>query len=542
MKLMRLLLVLLTTLFISCTGNNRNKIAAILNDSNLPSQDFSVNIDRDTTLLTKNGCVIKIPKGTFESDSSNIKLEIKEALTMSDIIIAGLTTMSGKQSLSSGGMIYISTAGSYKATIKKQIEISIPTKTYNPDMQVFKGAQDNSGKIDWIDPMPLPKDETNTKISDGELMFKANCANCHKIYDDYTGPGLYGITERRPKKWLYDFTRNPIGTAMATVNTEAYDFPAGDTTKRSDGLENNSGTDFYAACLLNRWKPTVMTAFPMLTDPDLDALYSYIKSESDKRPDLKEKYKKGCCDSCELYKKQLLALSEIKNKRERLINDNEDFFNLDRTFPVPVFTPTGTNDTNNIDNTNYVSPTSVKATYYTINVETFGWYNLDCIMERVPGCKESELFVQIQDVHNLEYNVCLIIPDRKVFVEGGKLDNGSQYGFFETNGKIILPQNEQCYVVAFAQYKDKFIYGKTSFISAINQTISLTVNEATKETIFKDFSTLKLNGVNMEIKNSKNSNEIRDTDKKIDSLKEYLPKNCDCMFDFPNTTDILAKK
>jgi cytochrome c2 len=45
--------------------------------------------------------------------------------------------------------------------------------------------------------------------ADGEALFKANCASCHKPLEDYTGPMLKGAREREPnKEWAYKWVNN----------------------------------------------------------------------------------------------------------------------------------------------------------------------------------------------------------------------------------------------------------------------------------------------------------------------------------------------
>ena len=40
--------------------------------------------------------------------------------------------------------------------------------------------------------------------ADGETLFKANCASCHKPLETYVGPALKGAREREPSKdWVY---------------------------------------------------------------------------------------------------------------------------------------------------------------------------------------------------------------------------------------------------------------------------------------------------------------------------------------------------
>ena len=44
---------------------------------------------------------------------------------------------------------------------------------------------------------------------DGEALFKANCASCHKPLEDFTGPALKGAREREPNpEWAYKWVNN----------------------------------------------------------------------------------------------------------------------------------------------------------------------------------------------------------------------------------------------------------------------------------------------------------------------------------------------
>lgn len=58
---------------------------------------------------------------------------------------------------------------------------------------------------------------TNTSLAaDGEALFKANCANCHKPLEDYTGPALQGARKREPNpEWAYKWVNN-VNTMLET--------------------------------------------------------------------------------------------------------------------------------------------------------------------------------------------------------------------------------------------------------------------------------------------------------------------------------------
>ena len=537
MKFCKLLLFIPVAFLFSCGNKPAGNISKYLNPAALPAQIFAVDISSDTLLMTSSGCIIKLPKGTLQSSSNNVKLEIKEALSNTDIVLAGLTTMSGSQPLSSGGMIYINAAEGYKVEIKKAIEILVPSKTYNPDMQVFKGEEKNNGSIDWTEPAALPKDDTQIKIETGERLFKANCASCHKIDTDFTGPSLAGVTYRRPKQWLYDFTRNSAAMVsgqkiIQSINNtlSGNDLPLVDSS-REVFVED---FDFYSICLYNKWNKLAMTSFANMSDADLDALYAYIKTEGDKyyNPQTSALLGKDCCDSCDTYGKALLRANLLY---KNLPQKEESFFTLDQTFDIPTIAIPNVETIQSLPQPEKpytkISPTSVRATYYTINIKTFGWYNIDIAWKNYSTSPPSELFVRLQGTYKTDLNVVLIIPSEKIFVEGGKLADGKQYGFDENDGRIPLPPNATCYVMAFGEYNNKLIFGKTAFTSQQKQTITIALAETSKEKMTIQIKELNLDEVKLDI-NKKIITQIpdktKDFDSKMQEAMKLKPKGCDC--------------
>ncbi len=86
---------------------------------------------------------------------------------------------------------------------------------------------------------------------DGAAIFKSNCASCHNPLKDATGPALQGVDKRVPsKEWLHKWVKNPAGTIA-------------------------SG-DKYANDIYNKWGKTQMTAFPNLSDEEIDAVVTYV--------------------------------------------------------------------------------------------------------------------------------------------------------------------------------------------------------------------------------------------------------------------------
>lgn len=90
---------------------------------------------------------------------------------------------------------------------------------------------------------------------DAERLYKNNCASCHKLGKDFTGPNLKGSLKKwgGDKKAMYAFIRNP-GKSI---------------------LENA-----YAKKVFEKWKKIPMTAFPTLSDAELDAIMNHVETYS----------------------------------------------------------------------------------------------------------------------------------------------------------------------------------------------------------------------------------------------------------------------
>jgi len=89
---------------------------------------------------------------------------------------------------------------------------------------------------------------------DGKALFQANCASCHAINKKLTGPALAGVESRGPwsdRKNLYAWVHN---SASFKAKNE------------------------YAANLFKEYSGIAMTAFPQLTEKDIDAIVGFINT------------------------------------------------------------------------------------------------------------------------------------------------------------------------------------------------------------------------------------------------------------------------
>lgn len=122
-----------------------------------PVEKFDINNQSDTIIETRDGVVFAIPAYAF-GEGNNIRLEIKTALNMYDIMQHGLSTMSGDDMLQTAGMFCLNAFSHGKPVpLIKSINVSVPADTINPAMQLFDGVEDSSGRINWVNPRPVEK-------------------------------------------------------------------------------------------------------------------------------------------------------------------------------------------------------------------------------------------------------------------------------------------------------------------------------------------------------------------------------------------------
>ncbi|RVU25917.1 c-type cytochrome [Sandaracinomonas limnophila] len=87
--------------------------------------------------------------------------------------------------------------------------------------------------------------------AEGETLFKNNCAACHNTSDEVlVGPGLKGISERRPIDWIIKWVHNP----QAVIG---------------------SG-DKYANDLYTKFNKAAMTPYPNFSDDQIKGIVAYI--------------------------------------------------------------------------------------------------------------------------------------------------------------------------------------------------------------------------------------------------------------------------
>ena len=97
--------------------------------------------------------------------------------------------------------------------------------------------------------LTLPIHAQEPDIDKGKSLFNMNCAACHKLNKRAVGPALAGVSQKYEKEWLYSWIKN----SMAMVK---------------------SG-DVQAVAIYEEYNKSVMTAFPQLSNEDIDNILAY---------------------------------------------------------------------------------------------------------------------------------------------------------------------------------------------------------------------------------------------------------------------------
>ncbi|KAA2239873.1 cytochrome c [Chitinophaga agrisoli] len=513
---------LILLLVAACNPSSQLRpLPAMLSTDSLPTQTFTINTEKDTTLNLKGGTVISIPARALKpAAGATARIEIKEAITITDILLAGLRTQSDGLPLQSAGMIYINAPGQ-EITIQRSIEIKMPAMDRLPGMMQFKGQETPNG-INWIDPQPLPEQLPKTDVHNGKDLFQQNCASCHAVAKPVTGPALYGAMQR----WGHD-------TAAVFAFTK-------------DAREMVFKENTYACCLFKAYNKQPMPAFPALTQQDLRDLYAYIDQQGKQIfGQVPAQLMTGKCDSCESYLAAWDSMELSNNEiylnyennlqgEDTIAGASSDYIDVsqyqDDTLPqddAPTSirkTTSATRGTAVALTPDYVDPYARQRAYYSFQVTAFGWHNLDILAKDFKKYEPARLSVSVSGKAPTP-SVFLIIPDYKIFVEGGPLKDGKSYGFKTTDGEVPLPMGVKGYIMVISEDDNgkRSYYGQRQFTTANNLSLTVKLEAAETAEIINRIKSLQLEGASVrpdtaEISNGIKSLQLKDTSNRPDPL------------------------
>jgi hypothetical protein len=153
------------------TNCKQNKVAETIkmsaNDpfksTMVESQFFDIKGHEDNVIEGEKGTIIIMPKGSFKDNDGNvvtsdIKIELAEALSQSDMLLSNLNTTSNGQLLETDGMLYFNATSNGKPLIintDNPIRIEMPTDKKKPSMKAYAGTRDEKGNMNWPNPQEI---------------------------------------------------------------------------------------------------------------------------------------------------------------------------------------------------------------------------------------------------------------------------------------------------------------------------------------------------------------------------------------------------
>ena len=166
---------------------------------------------------------------------------------------------------------------------------------------------------------------------------------------------------------------------------------------------------------------------------------------------------------------------------------------------------------------------------------SFGWYNIDRMLENMDGVKMSTLTVQWETAHQDHVNIFLLIPSARILQEGGPLEDGSnKSGFYTTDGMAPLPQGVKALILALGEKDGQPLLGVADFITSETQTFNLQIHPLSKEKLNTYLRQLDLQEITIKLEDSKNAQEIRARDAELKDLEKLKPTSCDCSCSNPD--------
>jgi len=116
----------------------------------LPVTSYEIQTGRDTTVQTPGGASLQIPAGSLEAKTgSSGRLLIREAYTVGQMLRGGLSTLSGSDILSAGGLISIEADSSTGSKLKKPLTLALPAATQTAGMQVWRDTGRYHTHMSW---------------------------------------------------------------------------------------------------------------------------------------------------------------------------------------------------------------------------------------------------------------------------------------------------------------------------------------------------------------------------------------------------------
>jgi hypothetical protein len=266
-----------------------------------------------------------------------------------------------------------------------------------------------------------------------------------------------------------------------------------------------------------------MTTFPTLSEKEIMMILNYVDKEAKLKGILENIDPNPECDSCAYYKRNYSRLAKSLDSLRQTMIDSNGKMTEKHIIEPPDADPNADKGTIPIK----VRPEEFKAEYYEVKVNAYGWYNIDDLVKGRFNAVPCELKVSVDKSFTDRVNVFIVLPEYKVFTEGGLLDNGDEYGFYINNGQLYLPLGANAYVFAVGEENGHLYFGNTQFFATSSQKLQIKLEESTKEKMENFLSSIGSENISMHVEKSKNFEDIRKIDDELNRIKSKLAV-CSC--------------
>lgn len=441
-----------------------------------PTQTFTINGDRDTLLIGKNGTTLAILKNTFVNSQGQtaklVNIDLVEVNSITDIIKTNLQTTSGDKILQSGGMFFIDAKENNKSlTIAegKSIYVEVRANFKDPQMKIFDGRFDENGRINW----------TQTGNLENNLIpIPLNLVNFYKCVSEcsFSKEQIGHLTNPKFKN-TYIATRE-FEDRCCAMTPATCDWFNGLSQIFLDFYTNNLDKPLYfadslvVAYLAENYKDKIDTSKVFEFNEIGWATYMYRSFIQ-----LKNQRLTNTINFENLGITEKTTTEELISKGYS-VRDADKFIALYKTRKQIVKTREAVMQTSQLES-------------YSFSINKLGWINVDRLFDD-KNSKPSNFIVHINSKDKLDYiSVSLVIPGYNIAVSSIHND-GNIYSFTKRNeGYNKLPVGQEAIIVAFSYRDNKPYFGKQKIKIPKDGQIGLTRTVSTEQAIRQDINNLK---------------------------------------------------
>ncbi|AFM04178.1 cytochrome c, mono- and diheme variants family [Bernardetia litoralis DSM 6794] len=490
-KLLSVFIVVFAFCFTSCSDSENTQNDRIANMSaeelaynfphlfdSPPPQEFVIDTEQDTVIFGKSGTLLAIEAGTFTDENGNplkgkLTLNLKEALSLSDMLENKLTTQTQDgQILQSGGMFEFTAKSDKKGkiNISKSIHAEVPTQQKIGDMSVYEGIQVSEGAPvqwkkekeleNWLTEIPLERLDFFPKnnITEDEGYVSAN-----QQLDNNSSESIFRFVQEaaeEPKicgisKYILEGLSDKKfqGTFISTYEFE----------KRLKVMNECCGNDLIAIYLKNLdknlWESDKLAA-EYLTKNKKCRASIFEEFAAEKATKVKPKGKVN--RALQKYINKI-----FKNKEKAWAKFKTDFDKWDKKKEKLQ-----TEVVEKLENERKFS----ERLNYSFDLNRLGWTNIDMLM-KYPNQIAVDFDIKVKGLELKEAGrVFLIFPNEKIIVDLSRNEKGNFYGKQGNENVIYLPKGTDIILKAVTGKNKQLYTGELDLVikSKIKKTIKTT--------------------------------------------------------------------